>query len=238
MTASQKRPAARPRWVGVPPQAPGVPWGWAGLCLLLGWGSGLFFRLRRLLEVNILDMFGFWCLVGAGLAAARFFTLLQVGDARRRLLEALQRLSPATVLVPVPRPRERGRGGAEVLVLAPGRWWVLGTCDVSAAARPRSAGRALARAAERLRAQGEALRASLAGAGIDVPAEVEAVLVLTRRPVPRPVLDRGAWQVNPEHLDDLLGGSTSRATGTGPAVSPEQLQAWWAAAAGRPGRAS
>lgn len=194
----------RPGWIGQPAVQPGAPWSWALACLLLGWGAGSLFRLRALLGINVLDMFGFWCLVGAGLCAAQFFTAMQVVDGRRRLFEALERLSGGFVKVAIPGAAHRGRGGAEVLVATADRAWVIGTLDVSASARPKAARKRLVAAADRLVAESRILSAELAAAGVRWPAEPAPVLVLTRRPVHGPLLEYGVWQVNPEHLVKLL----------------------------------
>lgn len=192
-------------WAGRPPVPPSPPWGWAAACLAFGWGAGSLFRLRQLTGINILDMFGFWCLVGAGLAAARFFTLLQAGEGRRRLLDALGQLGPGVLRLALPSdPRQRGRGGAELLVAGANRAWVVGTLDLSAAARPRTARKHLARAAERLVTEARSLAQSLAAAGLTWPEEPQAVLVLTRRPTGSPILEHGCWQVNPEHVAKLM----------------------------------
>ncbi|ADU50445.1 hypothetical protein Tmar_0320 [Thermaerobacter marianensis DSM 12885] len=198
-------------WVGPPPAPPRFPWNWAVACVLLGWGAGSLFRLRRLLGINILDMFGFWCLVGAGLCAARFFTLMQVADGRRRLLDALERLPGGLVKLVLPPTPHRGRGGAELLVAGENRAWVVATLDVSAAARPKAARKHLVRAAERLAADTQTLVSELAAAGIRWTVAPQPVLVLTRRPVPGPVLEHGAWQVNPEHVAKLFEGRTEGA---------------------------
>ena len=220
----------RSGWIGRPPAPPGIPWTWGLACLALGWGAGSLFRLRQMLGINILDMFGFWCLVGAGLAAARFFTLLQVADGRRRLLEALGALPGDRVRVALPPAvagGPPGRGAAEFLVSGPRRAWVIGTLDLSAATRRRSAQRALVRAAERLAAKTRAVAASLAAEGLQWPAGVEGILVLTRRPVGGPILEYGVWQVNPEQVSKVLeerdraaGAEPPERTGTSPGTSP------------------
>ncbi|HEY8394318.1 MAG TPA: hypothetical protein VIK92_05945, partial [Thermaerobacter sp.] len=187
-------------WVGPRPQPPSLPWAWAVACLVLGLGAGTFFRLRQMTGINVMEMFGFWCLVGAGLVAARFFTLLQVGDARARLLAALDALGEPWTAMAVP-PAWAGRGsGPEYLLLRPDAAFLIGRCDLSASARPRKARRVLVRAANDLARGGDRLVGALRAAGVPVPGRVERVLVLTRRRVDGPVLDDGVWQVNPEHL--------------------------------------
>ncbi|QIA26368.1 hypothetical protein DYI95_001420 [Thermaerobacter sp. PB12/4term] len=223
-------------WIGTPLRPPPLPWGWAAACLAFGWGAGSLFRLRQLTGVNVLDMFGFWCLVGAGLAAARFFTLLQVADGRRRLLDAVDQLPPGILRVALPAAHRgpAGRGGAEILLVGSNRAWVLGTLDLSAAARPRSARKQLRRACDLLQAGARSLGESLAAAGLAWPESLQPVLVLTRRPAGGPVLEHGCWQLNPEHLGRLVLQS-AEAQGS-PHVT-ERLTAWYAAAAaGKPPR--
>lgn len=236
-------------WVGPRPLPPSFPWAWAVTCLILGLGAGTFFRFRQLTGIKAMEMFGFWCLVGAGLVAARVFTLLQVGDARARLLAALDALGEAWTVMTVP-PAWAGRGGGpEYLVLRPDAAFVLGRSDLSASTRPRKARRALARAAAELVERGDRLLSVLRAASVPLPPRVEHVLVLTRRPVEGPVLDSGVWQVNPEHVRSFLrqarapGGAGSSPTAEEPAAQPategtqdglrERLQAWWDEQAGR-----
>ena len=204
------RDEGRTGWIGQPAAQPAFPWNWAIACLLLGWGAGSLFRLRSLLGINILDMFGFWCLVGAGLCAAQFFTSMQVADGRRRLFEALERIPDGFVKLAIPGTAHRGRGGAEILVSGADRAWVIGTLDVSAATRPTAARKRLVAAADRLVAESRILGAELAAAGVRWSAEPTPVLVLTRRPVGGPVLEYGVWQVNPEHLAKILEERTAK----------------------------
>lgn len=235
-------------WVGRRPSPASFPWAWALACLALGLCAGTFFRWRQMTGIGVMEMFGFWCLVGAGLVAARFFTLLQVGDARARLLAALDSLGEPWTAMAVPASWS-GRGGPEYLVLRPDAAFLLGRSDLSASARSRKARRALARAAAELADRGNRLLEALRAASVPLPPRVEHVLVLTRRRVDGPVLDSGVWQVNPEHVRSFLrqaraqgaAGSPPATEEAGPppaeAASPaglrERLQAWWEEQAGR-----
>lgn len=253
-TSHRRRPTGSggAPWIGRPPRPPGVPWIWGLACLVLGWYAGVLFRMRQLTGVSIMDMFGFWCLVGAGLCAARFFALWQVADARQRILRALASLPDSMTLVAVPGARDRGRGGAEWVVIGPQGWWVLGVSDISAAARRRQADRHLGSAARRLVHQGETLRATLTAAGVSLPGEPCYVLVLSRRPQAGPVLEDGVLRMNPEHLPEAweialaeaapeaTGSAVTAAPGAGPsAADPEgverlrsQLRRWWSSVQG------
>lgn len=240
------------QWVGRKPVPPGFPWALAVACLALGMAAGAFFRLRQLTGINVMEMFGFWCLVGTGLSAARLFTLMQVGDARARLLAALDALGEQWTAMAVP-PAWAGRGGGlEYLILRPGMACLVGRSDVSSSSRPRFARRALARAATELRGRGDRLLASLRAAGVPVPQRVEHLLVLTRRHVDGPVLENGVWHVNPEQVRSLLRQLRLPAAAGEPATGeePEQpgpveislanlrrrLQAWWEEQAARRAR--
>lgn len=166
---------------------------------VLAFFAGTLFRLAETAGRPVLQMLGFWVLVGAGLWGASRLRRLQADAGRAEAMRAVAAAGPGW------RVAEDDAGGA--LAVGPAGVCAVVFDDTAAYSRGRRAERRLAAARERAANAARTYQAKLANCGEICTVPVHAVLVLLRHaasPAAEPHEGGGVVVLNPEGLGPFL----------------------------------